>query len=221
MAYGVKSHKFLCCLPVRLGVFVLSFAQFALSGALSALCYFLLFQNKGALAQQPKIATSILAALMSLIALASFLGFIGSLFRRYHLVKIYSRTLNWLLALSVLLGAAALVLLFLQSRATLVAACRANVPTDDAAMCSHINAYRFALVGCVAASWILQLYGCVIVARYAIQLQEEREERWRLSAMKTYTQVPGAESTDAFAHPDGVYGYADKERPYGTGPHFV
>ena len=51
MAYGVGSKKFLCCLPVRLGVFVLSLVQTLLYVLLAFLFWFALI-DKGELLSQ-------------------------------------------------------------------------------------------------------------------------------------------------------------------------
>lgn len=56
---------------------------------------------------------------------------------------------------------------------------------------------------------------CIVVASYVRQLQEEKEERWRLSSLKSYTQVPGRDSTDAFVVPDIHYPFADSDHSYG------
>ena len=56
---------------------------------------------------------------------------------------------------------------------------------------------------------------CIIVAKYVVQLQEEKEEKWRLSSMKTYSQVAGRDSTDAF-HPPTSYPYTEKAHSYGN-----
>ena len=45
MAYGVHSKKFLCCLPVRLGVFVLSLVQTVLYALLAFLFWFALIDK--------------------------------------------------------------------------------------------------------------------------------------------------------------------------------
>ncbi|THH04305.1 hypothetical protein EW145_g5622 [Phellinidium pouzarii] len=204
MAYGVRSHKFLCCLPVRLGVFVLSFIQLLVSGFVAAICYYTLFQRKVTFERRAYIVLIIFAVVMSILAISSVLGFFGSMFRRYRPVAIYSSMLNWMLG----------------SKDKIMQTC-INGSTDQSVInaCNHIDAFRFGWIGGVVLSWIIQLYECIIVARYVIQLQEEKEESWRLSSMKSYAQIPNRTSTEALNYPSVSYPYADKENSYGNGPH--
>ncbi|KAI5118274.1 hypothetical protein M0805_006016 [Coniferiporia weirii] len=222
MAYGVRSQKFLCCLPVRLGVFILSFIQFVVSGAMAAFSFYAIFQKKVTLDRTANIVFIVLAALMTILAIISVFGFIGSIFRRQGLVRVYKGMLNLLLALNVTLGIVGIVLLFTESKSKLISTC-INGSTDQDVInaCNHVDTYRFVMIGFTVASWVVQAYECIIVKRYLIQLQEEKEEHWRLSSMKTYTQVAGRGSTEALNYPGTTYPYADKDHSYGAGPSYA
>ncbi|KAL5531924.1 hypothetical protein ACEPAF_5487 [Sanghuangporus sanghuang] len=216
MAYGVKSHKFCCCLPVRLGVFVLSFFELIITGAFAGISYYSIAQGRFD-EQKYKIATIVTAAVMTLLFIVSLLGLIGCVLRRLPLVRIFSRTLNWLLAINIIAGIATTVLLFIANKQEVIDACK-DGSTDQNVIdtCNHYNTHRYVIIALIVLGWAVQFYECVIVARYVIQLQEEKEEMWRLSAMKTYMQVPRRDSTDAFISPPVTYPYADKEHSFGS-----
>ncbi|KAL5521330.1 hypothetical protein ACEPAG_9254 [Sanghuangporus baumii] len=215
MAYGVKSHKFCCCLPVRLGVFVLSFCELITTGAFAGISYYSIAQGRFD-EQKFKIATVVMAAIMTLLFIVSLFGFVGCVLRRLPLVRIFSRTLNWLLGINVIAGIATIVLLFIVNKQEVINTCM-DGSTDQNVLdtCNHYDTYRYVMIALIVLGWVVQFYECVIVARYVIQLQEEKEEMWRLSAMKTYMQVPRRDSTDAFISPPVTYPYADKEHSFG------
>ncbi len=58
MAYGITSQKFLCCLPVRIGVFLLSFFEFLSAGAVAGLLWFG-FVSKRELPQHPSLKNAV------------------------------------------------------------------------------------------------------------------------------------------------------------------
>ncbi|PAV24158.1 hypothetical protein PNOK_0122600 [Pyrrhoderma noxium] len=213
----VRSQKFFCCLPVRLGVFLLSFVECAWSGIIAALMYYILFSGRYSLPSNVHTAAIIIAVLSTLFSVISLLGFIGSLFRRKGLVKIFSTTLNWLFGITVIADIAGLVLLFITSKDKINSFCEdlANGNQDTLNNCEDLPSRRWYILGSVIINWIIQLYLCIIVAKYVVQLQEEKEEKWRLSSMKTYTQVAGRDSTDAF-HPPTSYPYTEKAHSYGN-----
>lgn len=61
----------------------------------------------------------------------------------------------------------------------------------------------------------LSLDEIFIVSSYVTQLQEEKEEKWRLSSMKNYTRVAGRDSIDAFTVPEVHYPFADQDHSHG------
>ncbi|EJD07992.1 uncharacterized protein FOMMEDRAFT_116419 [Fomitiporia mediterranea MF3/22] len=216
MAYGVKSHKFCCCLPVRFGVFILSSLQLFSSGAVAAGSYYVIITGRYDV-EKYKIVAIVTAVIMTLLFLASLLGFIGSILRRLNLVRVFSSTLNWLLGINIIAGIASIVLLFISDKQKIIDSCiNGSTDQDVINFCNHVDRYKWTMLGFIVFNWAVQLYECIIVSRYVLQLQEEKEEQWRLSSMKTYTEVPRRDSSEAFMHPSVSYPYADKQHSYGN-----
>jgi len=226
MAYGVRSHKFLCCLPVRLGVFILALCMFLLSGLLAAILWFGLAADKITLDTRQKIAIGIVAATMTVAAIISLFGFIGTIMRKHSFVSAYSSSLNWLLGVSLVVGIFYIVDLFRLPKQTFINDC-INGSTDQNTIntCQHVSEVRFVAMGIIIVSWLLQLYECIIVASYVIQLQEEDSEKFRLRSLQSqsaykYEQTQGRASAEYLTQPEhGPYPYADAQNSFGrNGP---
>jgi len=65
MAYGIRSQKFCCCLPVRIGVFLLSLLQSLSAAAVAGLVWYVIVSHKGNFDSKQKIAAIIIASFMS------------------------------------------------------------------------------------------------------------------------------------------------------------
>ncbi|KAI5118273.1 hypothetical protein M0805_006015 [Coniferiporia weirii] len=216
MSYVVSSQKFLGCLPVRMGVVILSFIQFVAADVMSSFSFYAITQNKVSLDKTAHAAFIIFAVLMTIMAVISLQGFIGSTSRDESLVRVYKGVLTPLLALNVTLGIVGIVLLFTQSKSKFISTC-INGSTDQDVInkCNFVNTCRFVVTGFTAALWVIQAYQCIIVRRYVV---EEKEEHWRLSSMKTSTQVAGRGSAEALNYPGATYPYAGKDHSHGAGP---
>lgn len=188
MAYGIRSQKFLCCLPVRIGVFVLSFFQLLGYGAAAALFWYAIF-SKGTWSftnlechcpssngprlsdvhfdKAQKIAVIIFAAYSSILALLSFCGFIGSIFRSRSLVAPYSTSLFFLFGVSVALTVFWAITWFRMSKDSFIDQC-INGSTDQSTIdaCHHVNEIRFIALGVVILGLLVHLckWTCSLLA---------------------------------------------------------
>lgn len=90
--------------------------------------------------------------------------------------------------------------------------CMARFPVDCPAV--YVSYFRF--LSCIESLRLLLKDACIIVARYVNQLQDEKEEHWRLSSLKSYAQVPGRGSVDAFVVPEVHYPFADNDHSHGS-----
>lgn len=260
MAYGIRSQKFLCCLPVRIGVFILSFFQLLGYGAAAALFWYAIFskgmcsslsldyQRPSANGPHPsdvhfdkaqKIAVIIFAAYSSILALLSFCGFIGSIFRSRSLVAPYSTSLFFLFGVSVALTIFWAITWFRMSKDSFIDQC-INGSTDQSTIdaCHHVNEIRFIALGVVIlgllvhlCKWTCRLLAylvadsklmfcideCIIVSRYVVQLREEDDEKWRMKSLKSgaYSNVPARASMEGLTQPTVQYPYSDVSNSFG------
>ncbi|KLO13638.1 hypothetical protein SCHPADRAFT_903970 [Schizopora paradoxa] len=221
MAYGVTSQKFLCCFPVRIGVFLLSLLELVSAAAVAGLLWFGIVSKQINVAGREKIAVIVVAVIMSIVAIVCLCGFIGSVIRSRRLVSIYSTALNWLLGLSVLSGIAYIVLMFTMSKSKFIDTC-INGSTDQNIKdeCQHVNEIRFIAVGWLVFNWIIHLYMCIIVNRYVRQLEEEDSEKYRLKSMHSnavYQRTSNRDSMEALTYPrNSQYPYSDGKHSFGS-----
>ncbi|KAJ7480735.1 hypothetical protein FB451DRAFT_1365156 [Mycena latifolia] len=206
----VRSKKFCCCLPVRFGVFIMSIMAL-LGGGLVTTLTWIQVKNLGEhpLPKSDEITLYIVASMFSLLALVGAFGLIGAMGKNTTLVSIFGGMLNVHLAFSVLTGAFAIYSLFKSSNADAVAKC-VKGSTDQHvidACKTALNVTKGLITGAYALSWIIELYGCIIVHNYVRQLHEEEDAKERSSApMAGGYAVPVPVPSYAFTQPMQAHG---------------
>jgi len=224
MAFGVRSHKFFCCLPVRLGVFVLSLVQFLTAGVIALLMWVVLVGNKTNLSATQKNSAVIVGLIMTVMSLVSFFGFIGAIFRKRKLVNAFSSTLNWLLGFSIGTGIVWIVTLFFDSKTKFIDSCvDGSTDQDVINTCHNVNEVRFVLLGGLIVTWMVHFYMCIIVAEYVVQLQEEENARFggvrplQSGGLHKYEESRRDSQELLTQPPVGAYPYSDAAHSY-AGP---
>ncbi|PPR02415.1 hypothetical protein CVT26_011383 [Gymnopilus dilepis] len=221
--------KFLCCLPLRLGVVIISVLQFLFCGAFAGVLWWAIcFAHKdqsdlAAVTGLMKTTAIIVAAVYSAAALIALFGFLGSIFRKLRLVQIFSLLL--FLALLVQIGSSIWYLvIFYRNRHQNTADCK-NGTTDPnrIAYCDSLDAFRRIPQGAMLASFIvtivLQAYACYVVHYYSKRLENQRAERRASRALRAsgpvYQPVEGHEDAFTMSKPANQYPYADTAHSYG------
>jgi len=210
----IKSKKFCFCLPVRLGVFVVSLLTMLAGSVIGVIGW----MQVAGFRQHPvevtdEIAAYIHASIFSLLGLLSIFGFVGSLAKQRGLVIAYSIGLAIHLGLSIASGVFTIYSIFRPNPATSVDECikQAAPPPELLEETKNIcNTGMAVAKGVIVAiyviSWLLQLYAYFVVERYADQLEEE--EMAKLAAIMpqqphhpmAYVGYPHRFSYDAYSN---------------------
>ncbi|KAG9084802.1 hypothetical protein FS749_004940 [Ceratobasidium sp. UAMH 11750] len=190
------TRHFCCCLPVRLGVFVLSLLSLVGGGIYAAAVWYAYYQSTKdtsvSLTTAQKIAFIVSGIVYSILAVASLLGFIGAIGRKRGLVATYSTFMWFHLAAQVAIGAFFIYAIF-QNNDELVNQCRDQVnKINNANRAANPNAgavnpddvcrvfTKWGRVGAIVSLVVIlliELYCCFIVSRYVAQLSDEQSFR--------------------------------------------
>ncbi|KAF7362158.1 hypothetical protein MVEN_00561900 [Mycena venus] len=223
--------KYLCCLPLRLGVLVISFIQFIASALVSGLLAFVLvreaqgrpiFENKDNeqvffhFSSRTKIVGIILASVYGLSALISFTGFIGAIRKKASYVRVFASLLQGALAAQIILMIAYFVLYF-ADKDEFKKVC-INNSTNQAVIdnCNDLTRPKsiWALIVSAIIPILFQAYGVYIVSSYAKKLRNEQFLHQESFGFKGPGYVPVSEESHPLTH-QGPYPYADNSHSFG------
>ncbi|KAJ7254703.1 hypothetical protein B0H12DRAFT_1114907 [Mycena haematopus] len=172
----VRSHKFCCCLPVRFGVFVMSLAALLLGG-LVAVAGWIQVKNlpQHPLSNDNKNALYIYSVMFSILALVGGFGFIGTLSKQRGLVSLFGSLLAIHLGFSVATGIFAIYTLFKTNSDEALTNCING--SDDQTLIDSchegLKILKIIVVVGYCVTWLVELWGCLIVSSYVTQLKEE------------------------------------------------
>lgn len=185
-----RSQTFCCCLPVRVGVMVISLFTLLLSGILMIILWFLVSDSEGSLTSlAPLIA---FALLQTFLFIFSVTGFSGSVVRKQSFIVPYAYFLYIHLVVNIAVAAYFLYeVTSLQSNAVLHA-CE-NTVRDAGAQeqCKDLfDTVVGVYVGVVGLLLAIETYGALIMARYVHQIKNEKRvarvaRQSRLSALSS------------------------------------
>ncbi|KAF8602121.1 hypothetical protein BDV93DRAFT_524310 [Ceratobasidium sp. AG-I] len=190
------TRHFCCCLPVRLGVFVLSLFSLLGGGIYAAAVWYAYYHSQRddtlTLTTAQKVAFIVVGVVYSIGAIAALLGLIGAIGRKRALVATYSTFMWFHLAAQVAVSAFFIYALF-QNSDQLVSQCKEqvtkvndagkaadpnfqNVNPDDA--CQVFTKWgRTGAIIALVVTLFIELYCCFIVSRYVSQLTDEQSFR--------------------------------------------
>ncbi|KAJ7853499.1 hypothetical protein B0H14DRAFT_2758151, partial [Mycena olivaceomarginata] len=172
----VRSHKFCCCLPVRFGVFVMSLAALLLGG-LVAIAGWIQVKNlpQHPIAKDDEHALYIYAVMFSILALIGGFGFIGTLSKQRGLVSIFATMLAFHLGFSIATGIFAIYTLFKRNTDEALFNCINNSTDQTVVDSCHegLKILKIIVVVGYCVTWLIELWGVLIVNSYVKQLKEE------------------------------------------------
>ncbi|KAH0589134.1 hypothetical protein H2248_004901 [Termitomyces sp. 'cryptogamus'] len=207
--------KFLCCLPLRLGVLVIAFIQFLITGATAAAVWWSLLDanNEPQLTQKLKTGIILIGVVYTVSALVCLTGFIGALARKLGAIRTYLFVLYLTLILQIAVTVFSLISFYNLRHATgpdcLI---QSNGSTYD--ICEEaVKIPQGAVIASAIIPIVIQMYACYIVSAYKNRLlQQKRDKDVVLTVNPVYAPVPGSEH--AFPVPHANLPYV-----YGNGPH--
>ncbi|KAF8178534.1 hypothetical protein K438DRAFT_1843897 [Mycena galopus ATCC 62051] len=229
------SAKYLCCLPLRLGVLLISFFLFITYALVSVLLAYVLVREKAGrpifethkngdtedvffhFSTKTRTIGIVLASVSALIALISFTGFLGAIRKKESYVRAFSRLLQLSLTIEISLVVAYFVLYF-ADRKEFTKLCIGDA-TDQATInnCKTLSSSVWVLVVSAIIPILSHAYGVYIVASYAKKFRNEEFLAQESFGYKGPGYAPVSEESHPLTH-QGAYPYADNTHSFGGQP---
>jgi len=174
----VRSRTFCCCLPVRLGVFLLSLLAMVGGSLIAAFSWIQISQlSQHPLGKTDVIALWIQAPIFTILAFLAVFGFLGAVIRNRGMISSFAVALAIHLGFSIASGAFSLYTVFSRNSQDLLDTCRQNAAdaSDDTTQaCKNgIIILKAVTVVVYVFIWLIQLYAYFVVERYVEQLDDE------------------------------------------------
>ncbi|KAH7334082.1 hypothetical protein B0J17DRAFT_602700 [Rhizoctonia solani] len=234
------TRHFCCCLPVRLGVFVLSFGSIVTAGAYAATIWYAIYMAKykkeAQLDKPQEVAFVVAGSIYSFLFILSIFGFLGAVLRKRSFVSAYAQALWYMVGFQLASGAFFIYTLYRQKEANIqkcMDEVKANNPPGDIDLrkvCSvATTTWKVVYIVVFVISLLLHGYAALIVSRYVEQLSAEQSYRHTAKSTSAAFSTPGSgsayyphhplgQSTDNLTqHHDGKdnYPYAAPQNSYG------
>jgi hypothetical protein len=207
-----RTRTFLCCLPVRLGVFLLSLIAMAVGAFVAAVGWIRISQlSQHPLTRSDRIALWIHTIMFSILGLLAVLGFIGCLAKSRRMVAGFAIALAIHLGFSVASGIFSIYLFFRQTPQEALDTC-ANGSTDPSVIDSCKNGtgiMKGVMIAIYVVTWLIQLYAYFIVEWYVDQLDDEEMEKHAVGINNMAQTSINYGPTYAFSSPPNAHGVQD------------
>jgi len=217
MSGSVRSRKFCCFLPVRLGVFVLSLLAMVGGSFTAAAGWIQVSQlQQNPLGQDETIALWIHSAMFTILALVSVFGFIGAIIKNRRMISSFAIALAVHLGLSIASGIFTLYSLFKQDSSVAIAQClSASTDATSDACKSALAVMKGLMVAIYVVTWLIQLYFYFIVERYVDQLDDEEMAKNAFVIPRTMLEVGPPQLTTYGDFPQG-YAFTGSRQAFGV-----
>jgi uncharacterized protein YacL len=174
----VRTRTFCCCLPVRLGVFILAILGVLIGGFLTVAGWLQVANlTQHPLSTRDEVALYVQTVMFTLLAVVSIFGFIGAASRRRSLLNFYWMMLAAHLVFSIASGIFSIYSMFNEDISSEFTEQCADDAVDDVTdeFCGNgMTVVKGLIIAFFVISWLFQLYGCIIVSNYVEQLDDEK-----------------------------------------------
>jgi len=194
-----------------------------LCGLIAAGSFYALRGMRGRLPSTLKSIIIANAIYYAVLAIAAFIGLLGTLWRKAKLLSTYAFYLGWSLGLQLVIDGVYLYAFFSQSRQELIDHCiDGSTDSDIQQICENqFNTNKWSLVVGMVIGLLIQFWAAYIVTSYAKRLQEQTA--WRSgpgivppvhASGPRYVHVGDEESHIPLAGPS--YPYKDSHHSFGA-----
>jgi len=206
--------KYLCCLPLRLGVLVITLLQFLSSLGVAVLLAAALVidardddHDSNKIPSRTRIIMIAISAIYALVALISLTGFIGAITKRERYVGIFLRLIQVFLAIQVVAMVAYFILFFADKNEFRQLCIGDSTDQDVINACNSSSKLDLWIVIISSVLPVLfSAYGVYVVSGYASELRQK--DAFVFNPGYVRVGNPGEESYP-LTHQTPMYPYAD------------
>jgi len=227
MAPYVRSRTFCCCLPVRLGVFVLSLLAMIGGSFIAAVGWIQISELKQhPLAKTDEIAVWIQSSLLTLLVLLAVFGFVGAVVKNRSMISAFAIGLAVHLGFSIAAGIFSIYSMFARDSSGALDTCIQNAthgsdttqtPDDITKLCKHgIILLKAIVVTIYVLTWLIQLYAYFVVERYGDQLDEERLAENAVVVPRTMVMEAGGPQVTTYTGFAPNYPFTSSQQSHGV-----
>lgn len=224
MPLSVRTRKFLCCLPARLGAFLLALLAMV-GGSFVAGIGFLQLAGAGAgrpLDKSDAVALWIQTIMYSILGIVGAFGFVGTLVKNVRMVSTFGFVLALHLGFSIASGIFSIYAMFTQDPSSAVRQCVGNAALQGVGVSTQdcqrgLNIMKGVMVGIYLLTWLVQLYAYFVVERYAEQLEDEEMAQQTRVVPRSLPEISAPlNQMSAFSGYGSSYPYIDSRNAYGS-----
>ncbi|KAJ7783968.1 hypothetical protein DFH07DRAFT_997420 [Mycena maculata] len=205
---------YLCCLPLRLGVLVISFLQLMASAFATAILVYALVldaEDKDEATKIPsrtRIVVIVITAIYGLVALISLTGFLGAIRKKASYVAMFSGLLKFFFVIQLAVVVAYFVLYFTEKNQFRKLCIGDSTAQNVINACSAPGKLSlWMMIVSAVVPLLFQAYGVYIVQEYVQKLHNE----------ESGFTGPGYARVPEESHPLTHHPYADKAHAFGPG----
>jgi len=220
MSSYIRTRTFCCCLPVRLGVFLLSLLALVGGAFLATIGWIQLSQLKQhPLGKIDQISLWIQSSLFSLLAVLALFGFFGAMVKSRAMVSGFAIAIAIHLGFSVAAGCFSIYAMFARDSQAALDSCLQKVTdvSDATQFCkSSLVLVKAVTVVIYVLTWLIQLYAYFVVRRYVDQLDEERLFENPIVMPRTMIMEAGGPQVTTYTGFAPTYPFTDPRQAFGA-----
>jgi hypothetical protein len=222
MPLSVRTRKFLCCLPARLGAFLLALVAM-IGGSFVAGIGFLQLggATQGPIEKSDAVALWIQTIMYTILGLVGAFGFIGTLIRNLRMVSLFAFILALHLGFSVASGIFSIYAMFTEDSSVAIVQCLGNaagqgVNISEMDCRNGITVMKGVMVAVYILTWLIQLYAYFIVERYSDQLEDEEMANTTRVVPRSLPEISAPlNQMSAYSGYTSGYPFMDSRQSYG------